>query len=136
MIGRRRTATHVVEMALFLCLLVAGMRMGFGYWRGRGRARHPLYVGPQLRDMRYPGKPDVLLNLGNKFGERAAPGMKLISMRSDPASLARTAPVDLGMVSDLKLGIADLTSAIKSMATAAQLKQIAEERLAKTSPHP
>ena len=44
------------------------------------------------------------------------------------ASLARTAPVDLGLVSDLQLGIADLIAAIKSMATPAQLKQIADER--------
>ena len=41
--------------------------------------------------MRYPGKPDLLLNLGNKFGERAAPGTRLISIRLDPASLARGA---------------------------------------------
>ena len=53
-------------------------------------------------DMRYPGKVDVLLNLGNKYGERAAPGTQLISIRLDPASLARGAPVDLGMVADVQ----------------------------------
>jgi len=130
-----RAGKELVELAELLGLPVAGMQFGLGYWSRPFPTRHPLYVGPQLRDMRYPGKPDVLLNLGNKFGERPAPGMKLISMRSDPASLARTAPVDLGMVSDLRLGIADLISAIKSMATPAQLKQIAQDRLARTSAH-
>jgi thiamine pyrophosphate-dependent acetolactate synthase large subunit-like protein len=92
-------------------------------------------VGPLLRDMRYPGKPDLLLNLGNRHGERAAPGMTLISMRNDPASLARTAPVDLGMVSDLRLGIVDLIEAIRAMAPEAKLKQIAQERFERTSAH-
>ena len=76
--------------------------------------------------MRYPGKPDVLLNLGNRWGELASPGTKLISIRLDPTSLARTAPVDLAMVADLRLAIADLTAAIRSMATASRLKEIAE----------
>src|SRR5439155_6607727 len=100
-----RAGKEVVELAELLGLPVAGMQFGLGYWSRPFPTRHPLYVGPQLRDMRYPGQPAVLLNLGNQFGERAAPGMKLISMRSDPASLARTAPVDLGLVSDLRLGI-------------------------------
>jgi benzoylformate decarboxylase len=130
-----RAGKEVVELAELLGLPVAGMQMGLGYWSRPFPTRHPLYVGPQLREMRYPGKPDVLLNLGNKFGERAAAGTKLISMRSDPASLARTAPVDLGMVSDLRLGIADLIAAIKSMAPPEKLKQIAQERFAKTSAH-
>src|SRR5882757_5087080 len=128
-----RAGKEVVELAELLGLPVAGMQFGLGYWSRPFPTRHPLYVGPQLRDMRYPGKPDVLLNLGNKFGERAAPGMKLISMRSDPASLARTAPVDLGLVSDLRLGIADLVAAIRSMVPEAKLKQMAQERFDRTS---
>src|SRR5262249_41482420 len=88
--------------------------------------------GPQLRDMRHTGKPDVLLNLGNRYGERAAPGTTLISIRLDPASLARGAPVDLAMVADIRLAAADLTAAIRGMATEAKLKAIAEERTAKT----
>src|SRR5207245_6223507 len=92
---------------------------------------HPLYIGPQLRDMRYPGKVDVLLNLGNRYGERAAPGMQLISVRLDPTSLARGGPVDLGMVADVRLAAADLTAAIRELATPARLKEIAEERTAR-----
>jgi TPP-dependent trihydroxycyclohexane-1,2-dione (THcHDO) dehydratase len=83
--------------------------------------------------MRYPGKPDVLLNLGSRFGELASPGTKLISIRLDPTSLARNAPVDLPIVADLRLAIADLTAAIRSMATASRLKEIADERAARTA---
>jgi len=89
-------------------------------------------IGTHLRTMRYPGKPDVLLNLGNRWGEMAAPGTKLISIRLDPASLARGAPVDLGMVADLRLAIADLTAAIKSQLPAAKLKELADARAART----
>jgi benzoylformate decarboxylase len=78
--------------------------------------------------MRFPGKVDVLLNLGNRFGERAAPGTTLMSVRNDPTSLARTAPVDVAMVADLRLAAADLVAAIRGMTTASRLKQIAEER--------
>src|SRR5262249_18365322 len=111
---------------------VTGQAGPLGFWSKPFPTRHPLYVGPQLRDMRHPGKPDVLLNLGNRFGERAAPGTTLISIRRDPASLARGAPVDLALVADLKLAAADLTAAIRSLATATRLKEIAEERAART----
>ena len=57
-------------------------RARLGFWSKPFPTRHPLYIGAQLRDMRFPGKPDVLLNLGNRFGERAAPGTTLISIRS------------------------------------------------------
>jgi thiamine pyrophosphate-dependent acetolactate synthase large subunit-like protein len=59
----------------------------------------------------------------------------LISIRYDATALARTAPVDLGMVADLKLATADLVAAIKSLATPARLKEIAEERTARTRAH-
>jgi thiamine pyrophosphate-dependent acetolactate synthase large subunit-like protein len=81
--------------------------------------------------MRFPGKVDVLLNLGNRYGERASPGTNLISVRLDPASLARTTPVDLAMVADIRLATADLIAAIKSLATPARLREIAEERSAR-----
>ena len=61
---------------------------------------------------------------------RKAP--KLISIRQDPTSLARAEPVDLGMVADVRLATADLIEAVKSMATASRLKEIAEERAART----
>jgi thiamine pyrophosphate-dependent acetolactate synthase large subunit-like protein len=122
---------ELIELAELLGAPVAGEMGNLGYWSKPFPTRHPLFIGTVLRTMRYPGKPDVLLNLGNRWGELAAPGTKLISVRLDPASLARGAPVDLGMVADLRLAIADLNAAIRSMATASKLKEIADARAAK-----
>ena len=127
-----RGQKELIELAELLGIPVAGEMGNLGYWSKPFPTRHPLFIGTHLRTMRYPGKPDVLLNLGNRWGEMAAPGTKLISIRLDPASLARGAPVDLAMVADLRLAIADLTAAIKSQLPAAKLKEIADARAAKT----
>ncbi len=103
-----RGEKELVELAELLGAPVASMTGGLGYWSKPFPTRHPLYIGALLRTMRFPGKPDVLLNLGNRFGELASPGTKLISIRLDPTSLARAAPVDLAMVADLRLAMADL----------------------------
>jgi benzoylformate decarboxylase len=138
-VGDEITMCHgekeLIELAELLGLPVAGdgaQGSALGYWSKPFPTRHPLYIGTLVRTMRYPGKPDVLLNLGNRFGELASPGTKLISIRLDPTSLARGAPVDLAMVADLRLAIADLIAAIRGMATASRLKQIADERAART----
>jgi benzoylformate decarboxylase len=127
-----RGSKEVVELAELLGLPVTGQQGNLGFWSMPFPTRHPLYIGTQLRDMRYPGKPDVLLNLGNRWGERAAPGTKLISIRLDPTSLARVSPVDLGMVADLRLAAIDLIAAVRSLATDSRLKEIAAERTEKT----
>jgi thiamine pyrophosphate-dependent acetolactate synthase large subunit-like protein len=127
-----RADKELVELAELLGAPVAGEMANLGYWSKPFPTRHPLFVGTLLRSMRYPGKPDVLLNLGNRWGEMAAPGTTLISIRLDPTSLARQAPVDLAMVADLKLAIADLIAAIRGMAAASRLKDIADERAART----
>jgi thiamine pyrophosphate-dependent acetolactate synthase large subunit-like protein len=118
---------EVLELAELLGMPVAGQET-FGTWSKPFPTRNPLFLGPMLRDMRFPGQVDVHLNLGSKYAEVAQKGAKLISMRQDPTSLARLAPVDLPMVADIKLGTADLIAAIKSMATADRLKQIADAR--------
>jgi thiamine pyrophosphate-dependent acetolactate synthase large subunit-like protein len=127
-----RGEKEAVDLAELLGIPVASQHGGLTYWSKPFPTRHPLFVGPHLRNMRFPGKVDVLLNLGNRFGEYAAPGMTLISIRRDPAGLARATPVDVGMVADLKLATADLIAAIRSIAPAAKLKQIADERTART----
>ena len=127
-----RGQKELIELAELLGIPVAGEMGNLGYWSKPFPTRHPLFIGTHLRTMRYPSKPDVLLNLGNRWGEMAAPGTKLISIRLDPASLARGAPVDLGMVADLRLAIADLTAAIKSQLPAAKLKELADARAART----
>jgi benzoylformate decarboxylase len=128
-----RANKELVELAELLGLPVAGQAGSLGFWSKPFPTRHPLYVGPLLREMRYPGKVDVLINLGNKYGELAAPGRSVISIRLDPASLARSgAPVDLGMVSDIRLAAADLIAEIRGMATDSRLKEIAAERTERT----
>ncbi len=127
-----RAGKELVELAELLGLPVTGQAGSLGFWSKPFPTRHPLYIGTQLPDMRYPGKADVLVNLGNRYGERAAPGTQLISIRLDPTSLARGAPVDLGIVADIRLAAADLIAAIRSLATQARLKEIAAERAART----
>ena len=127
-----RASKELIELAELIGLPVTGQGGSLGFWSKPFPTRHPLYIGPQLRDMRYPGKVDVLLNLGNRYGERAAPGMQLISIRLDPTSLARGGPVDLGMIADVRLAAADLSAAIRDLATPARLKEIAEERAGRT----
>jgi benzoylformate decarboxylase len=119
---------ETVELAELLGLPVASQPGALGFWSKPFPTRHPLFIGAQLRDMRFPGKVDVLINLGNRYGDRAAPGTTLISIRHDPTSLARLTPVDLAMVADVRLAAIDLIAAIKSIASPARLKEIAEER--------
>src|SRR5262249_20137564 len=127
-----RASKELIDLAELLGLPVTGQGGSLGFWSKPFPTRHPLYIGPQLRDMRYPGKVDVLLNLGNRYGERAPPGMQLISSGLVPRSLARGGPAACGMVAEVRPGPADLTAAIRDLATAARLKEIAEERTART----
>jgi thiamine pyrophosphate-dependent acetolactate synthase large subunit-like protein len=122
---------EVQALAELLGLPVAG-QAEFGVWSKPFPTRSPLYIGPMLRDMRYPGDVDVHVNLGDRYAEVAQRGTKLISIRQDSVSLARAAPVDLAMVADMKLAAQDLIDAVKSMATESSLKEIAEERTQRT----
>ena len=128
-----RGEKEAVELAELVGLPVTSVGGSLGFWSKPFPTRHPLFIGNQLRDMRFPGKPDVLLNLGSRHGERSAPGTTLISIRHDPTSLARVAAVDLGMVADPRLAARDLIDAIQSLATDGRLKKIAAERMQKTA---
>ena len=121
---------EVVELAELLGLPVAGGGE-FGVWSKPFPSRNPLYLGPVLGNMRFPGQVDVRLNIGNQYGERRLPGQTLISIRRDPTSLARVSAVDVPLVGDSKLAAADLVAAVRSMATKERLKQIADDRSAK-----
>jgi thiamine pyrophosphate-dependent acetolactate synthase large subunit-like protein len=126
-----RGEKEVVELAELLGLPVAGQGE-FGVWSKPFPTRHPLYIGPQLRGMRYPGQVDLHLNIGSRTGELAAPEARLISIRQDPASLARVEPVDLGIIADVRIATADLIEAVKSLATESRLKDIADARASRT----
>jgi thiamine pyrophosphate-dependent acetolactate synthase large subunit-like protein len=125
-----RAEPEVLELAELLALPVAG-QAEFGVWSKPFPTRNPLYIGPILRQMTFPGHIDVHLNLGNPYGERPMPGATLVSIRRDPTSLARVSPVDLPLVADLKLATADLLAAVKSQATAQRLRGIADARKAR-----
>lgn len=121
---------EVLELAELLGLPACGGGE-FGVWSKPFPTQHALYLGPVLRNMQFPAGVDVRLNIGNQYGEVAMPGQTLISIRSDPTSLARVGPVDMGLVADPKLCAADLVAAVKSMATADRLRQIAADRTAR-----
>jgi thiamine pyrophosphate-dependent acetolactate synthase large subunit-like protein len=122
---------EVLQLAELLGLPAAGGGE-FGVWSKPFPTMHPLYLGPVLTNMKFPGDVDVRLNIGNQFGEVAGPNTTLISIRRDPTSLGRVGPVDMGLVADNKLAAADLVAAVKSLATADRLRQISADRLART----
>jgi thiamine pyrophosphate-dependent acetolactate synthase large subunit-like protein len=130
-VGDEITRCHgepeVLELAELLGLPVCGGGE-IGVWSKPFPTMHPLYLGPVLRDMRFPGTVDVRLNIGNRFGEDHLPGQKLVSIRLDPTSIGRTSPVDIPIVADNKLAVADLIAAVKSLATAERLRTIAADR--------
>ena len=127
-----RADMDVVELAELLGLPVAA-RTEWGEWSRVFPTRHPLYLGPMLTKMRYPAGVDVQLNLGNRYGETPLPGAFLISVRQDPSSLGRVAPVNLGVVADLRVATRDIIDAVKSIAPAARLKQIADDRASRAA---
>jgi benzoylformate decarboxylase len=137
-VGDEITQSHaeaeVVELAELLGLTVCG-QAGQGNWSKPFPTRSPLYIGAYATNMRFPGQVDVHINIGDQAAERTMKGATLISMRHDPTGLARVWPVDLGMVCDIKLGVADLIAAVKSMATKDRLKQIADSRTGRVHDH-
>ena len=126
-----RAQQEAIELAELLGLPVVG-ETGNGFWSMPFPTRHPLYVGAQLGKLRYPGQPDLLVNLGTRNGERASAEMKLVTIRLDPINIARTAPAEVAIVADLKLAIVDLIAALHSMASEEQFKQLREARMSKT----
>jgi acetolactate synthase I/II/III large subunit len=123
---------EVTELAELLGLPVVG-QAGFGAWSTPFPTRSPLFIGPLQANMHGLGQVDLRLNIGSRDGEYVIKGGKLISIRMDSTSLARGGPVDLGVVADPKLAAIDLIAAVKSLATADRLKQIAEARTARVS---
>lgn len=98
--------------------------------------RHPLYCGNYQGTSRFPGKVDVMLNLGSRMPLAGAqwkiePQVKLIQVRLDPTNLARVYPTELGIVADIKLTLSDLIEEIRQGASARNLGRISDERLSR-----
>ena len=132
--GDEVTLCHAEKELLELCELLglpaAGGNGALGFWSKPFPTRHPLYIGAMLRQMRFPKAIDVHINVGWKHGELYIPGAKQISIRRDPASLARNAPVDVPIIADIRAALIDIIEAVRSLATKDRLQQIAAERSA------
>lgn len=106
-------------------------------WSKPFPVRHPLFQSQVRQTTGYPGEPDVILNAGAWFRAplRVSPRTRLIEIRLDPETMARTTPVDVAILADLKLALTDLLNAIRGMATAARLTQISAPRIARAREH-
>lgn len=123
-----------VQLAELLGMPVTGYRSCFDNFP----SAHPLFLGGFSAKMRYPGKMDVVLNLGNKLQEGESQRgsflpetARFIDMRLDARHLVDTYPAELAMVADPNEGMADLITAIQSLLTPA-LKAKFKERFEKT----
>ena len=124
-----RAEAELVELADLLGLPVTvSSGNALGSWSKPFPTRHPLFIGAFQRESRFPGSVDVHFAVGDQIGEHPMRGATTISMRSDYAGLARVSPVDVPIVADIKLGLADVIASVKSQATAARLKSIADDR--------
>jgi thiamine pyrophosphate-dependent acetolactate synthase large subunit-like protein len=123
---------EVVELATLLGIPVTMLAGSLGNWSKPYPTRDAQFVGTFLPGGHFPGPVDVHFNVGSQLGERRMPNAITISMRNDPTGLARSWPIDMPIVANIKLGLADIIAAIKSMATADRLKQIADGRSVRT----
>jgi thiamine pyrophosphate-dependent acetolactate synthase large subunit-like protein len=122
---------EAVELATLLGIPVTVITGSLGNWSKPYPTRDPLFIGTFVPSPQFPGAVDVHFNIGSQLGEHAMQGAATISMRIDPTNLARSWPIDIALVADIKLGLADLIAAVKSMATKDRLAQIADQRAAR-----
>lgn len=125
---------EVLELAELLGM-PAAQPPGSVAWSRAFPTRHPLFLGDYRQQMRYPGRVDVMLNLGGRMPNPGArlkifPDVKLIQVRMDVTNLARNYPTEVPIVADLKHAAADLADAVRSIATASRLQKIRETRRA------
>ena len=125
---------ELLELAHLLGLPVTiGWGSALANWSKPFPTRDPLFIGSYLRQMGFPGEVDVHFVVGDSMSERTYKTGSTISMRSDPTALARAWPIDLPIVSHIKLGLADIIAAVKAQATPARLKSIADARAARVA---
>jgi thiamine pyrophosphate-dependent acetolactate synthase large subunit-like protein len=95
---------------------------------------HPLFVGSYQVPSRFPGKVDVLLNLGSRMPYftgsrlRLESQTKLIQVRIDPMSLGRVYPTEVAMVADTQSALVALIEEIRRTAKARTLSRLASDR--------
>jgi len=109
-------------------------------WSKPFPTRHPLYYGNYKSTARFPGKVDVMLNLGSRMPLAGSQlkiesQVKLIQVRLDIDNLARVYPTELAVVADIKLTLTDLIEELKHQATSRELKRVAGARLERAKIH-
>ena len=127
---------ELVELAELLGLPVTRPSFSSG-WSRPFPTKNPLYLGDYIEELRYPANVDLILNLGSRIVRTAmilnpSKSAKLIQVRMNPEDMGTNYPSELFVVADLKLAIADLLSALRSIATPARMKQIRDSRFSKT----
>jgi thiamine pyrophosphate-dependent acetolactate synthase large subunit-like protein len=140
-----RAESELLELAELVGAIVTEAG-SVAMWSKPFPTRHHLYRNQIRQTSDFPGEPDVVLSLGSRSRPPANPRAKRIDVRLDPTrghysagdpiaaaanALANTTPVDVGIIADLKVTLADLLSALRGMATPARLKQISEPRIAR-----
>lgn len=124
--------TELVELAELLGIPV--VKDWASSWSKTFPTKHPLYLGNYISTSRYPGKVDVMLNLGSRM-PLARPNLqieshvKLIQVRLDAENLARVYPTELAIVADLKLALIDLIDQVKKQSSPRKLKKTTLQRL-------
>jgi len=109
-------------------------------WSKPFPTRHPLYFGNYQSTARFPGKVDVMLNLGSRMPLAGSqfkmePQVKLIQVRVDADNLARVYPTELAIVADIKLALTDLIEELKHQTSAHRLRGIVDKRMALAKAH-
>ena len=122
---------ELVELANLLGIPTMSADSALGSWSKPFPTRNPLFIGSFQRETRFPGAVDVHFVVGDQISERQMQGATTISMRNDYTGLARVGPIDMPIVADIKLGLADVIASVKSQATAERIKSIADGRAAR-----
>jgi benzoylformate decarboxylase len=114
-------------------------------WSKPFPTRHYLYQDQIRQTIGFPQEPDVVISVGSRAPAPVNRRSRFIDIRLDPTrgeysagnpldavqgSFRNVAPVDVGIIADIKVALTDLLAAVRSLATAQRLKQIADPRIA------
>ena len=129
---------ELLELAELLAIPV--VKEWTASWSKPFPTKHPLYCGNYLSTSRFPGKVDVMLNLGSRMPLAGSKfkmesQVKLIQVRVDADNLARVYPTELAIVADIKLALVDLIEELKHQTSSRKFKSIVDERLASAKAH-
>lgn len=120
---------QAVELAETLGMAATYLRFNCNYCPFP--SRHPLFLGQLQRGMRVPTSPDVVLFLGGRMPSEGAGiprGAHIIQVTTDARSIGRERAVDVGIVADPLHAAASLSAAVRAMATAQRLQEMARLR--------